>query len=264
MSRVRSHLVEPLAVEADLEIVGAGDVGHRSDPADQPAAIHAEVARAVGQARDEAALFVDLHQSPTLGRRRFAVKTVRIADAHVHQELVRQGRRPVELLHAPVSPQSRDVAGRRRLGGNRRTVGADGVAPLALALLVPEDGELVALRNLPREAHRGVPIPIVIGGPAIVVRIVGPGVRVAGVLVGPHVGDVGHVGLVSCGREVPQPVPLDRAAHTQIELRRVDQLVGRPQHAGGHQILGVVARHARRSHRPRRTSHRRCCRPRAG
>ena len=45
------------------------------------------------------------------------------------------------------------------------------------------------------------------------------------------------------GREVPQPVLLDRAAHAQIELRGVDQLVGRPYHAGGHQVLGVVARH---------------------
>ena len=63
-----------------------------------------------------------------------------------------------------------------------------------------------------------VRVPIVVGGPAIEVRLVGPGVRIAGVLVGPHVGDVGHIGLVPGGREVPQPVPLDRAADAEIEL----------------------------------------------
>ena len=110
LRRVRPHLVKPLAVEADLETVGAGDIGSRPDPADQPSAIDAEVPCAIRQPRNGAALFVDLHERPALRRGRFAIETVRIPDAHLDEELVGQGRRPVELLHAPVSRQSRDIA----------------------------------------------------------------------------------------------------------------------------------------------------------
>src|SRR5262245_34509125 len=95
---------------------------------------------------------------------------------------------------------------------------AVGVVAAVLALrahllLVPEDVQLVARRELRREAGAAVVPGLVVERLAREVGIVGPLRRVAGVLVVVHVRDVSLVALCARGREEPQAIDLERAAH---------------------------------------------------
>ena len=200
----------------------------------------------VGQARDipvvraaggGGALLGDLNEAPIVARAltRVPVGQVR-ADPGFEQELVRRRRRPLGLLHAlePVVPPA-------GLGSRRRGALADAVAA---DLLVPEEVQLVALRDLERQPEVRLQRAVTVAfGRPIRVGHVGPLGDVAGVLVVEHV-DVTAGAAVIHQSVVPQPIPDNRAPTRHARVVVVVGPVGAAQPGVDDALREVVALHA--------------------
>src|SRR5439155_15418507 len=110
----------------------------------------------------------------------------------------------------------------------------------ARALLVPEHIQLVPRRDLRRQPQvRVVPCSITERLPAVI-GIVGPGIRVAGVLVVVDVRDVLRVALSSGAQEEPEPVLAEGTTDRSTVIVVLDERCGCRQ-PGVLQLLTVIA-----------------------
>src|SRR5690348_10489128 len=93
------------------------------------------------------------------------------------------------------------------------------------ALLVPEAVDLVPRRRLPRQPQRNVDPGAVVDRTPVRIRLVGPGVGIAVVLVFVHARDVSARPLV-LGRKIePESIAEDRTAEGAVDVPGLDEFV---------------------------------------
>ena len=256
---VLGRRAEP-ALVAELHVVRAADVRHGRPPFVRPDVVLAEAAvgesgmpgdeagdRAVAARNDGTRLFQLLDHrrvvhaaDPADARSATAALIVDAqerADPGLRQQLVVDRKRPGALLHAGLS----ETGQARALGRLRRRAAA--FLADVVVLLLPVEGELVALRCLPRETRRFGPVPRVGEGGLRQVEIHGPYVRIVGVLVDPHARN-GVVRHDLPHREVePEFVADNRAADLAIHVIQVLQLAWRPEALGLQRIREITGLH---------------------
>ena len=249
------------ALVADLDAVGAAHERRRrvpgvgADPVGVPerlvaiveagdaAVLRARAAPAEGVERlRRGALLVHLdHRPPHVLRQRlvFRVAFARVpvrqvgAEARFEEQAVGGGGRPLHLLDA--LPAVVAAAGLRRVGG---VAGAEAVVA---GLLVPEQVQFVARRQLQREAQRRLDRATAAGERrTLLVGEVAPLRRIPLVLVVEHAGDRVLAAAVVAEEVEPDLVALDRAAERVAGVVDVVGL-GRGAQARGLQFVGVVA-----------------------
>ena len=231
-----------VGLDAHLHVLRSGHVGQRRAVPRRERVHLIPEHRAVGEVRDRgnhvrevAALIDDAHRRAVEAFTRIAVVGHNRAEAGFDEEPIREGRRIGGLIGADVVDVLRPVLRLRR----RRGAAAAG-AVAAHVLLVPEEIELLARRDLPRRAQRrAVPQPV---GERLlaIVRVVNPRVRVAGVLVVVHAGHITVGALITSGQVEPEPVLHDRPAERAVHVPQLLQL-SRFAQPGGHQLVVEVA-----------------------
>ena len=248
------------ALVAELQVVRAGDVGHRRVPVVLPHPVRRPVRGSIGQVRDAAvqrtvrrALLGDANETARQVAGHLVAAPARevVAEARGQQDAVGHRRIPRELLHALEAI----LVGRGFRRRDRRTavdesalarlrpapvvVGRVGRAGARL-LLVPVDVELVARCRLQRETKAG-DRPAA-GGPRLSRRVglVRPLRGIARVLVRKHARHRRMRSLIAKVQEVPESILLDRAADAGGVVPQLQQPARRAE-AGGLQFRRVVA-----------------------
>ena len=237
--RVRDVVV---GLDAYLHVLRSGHVGDRRAVARRERVHLIPEHRAVGDVRDRgdhvrevADLIDDAHRRTIEALARVAVVGHDRADAGFDEEPIGQGRCIGGLIGADVVDVLRPIL---RLRRRRGAAAASAVA--AHVLLVPEEIDLLPLRDLPRRAQRrAVPQPV---GERLlaVVRVVDPRVRVAGILVVVHAGHEAVGPLIAAGQVEPEPVLHDRPTERGVHVPQLVQLSWFAQ-PGGHQLVVEVA-----------------------